>query len=115
MEIKTQDLINDSIDTSETKSFVYLFCSFDIVESTYLKSINPQWAKLFNQFYDSSVRDLEKQGFEFWKYVGDEVLFYKKLENKDLKDFHLIPNNVFNSMNAIQNNYIKNIRIQKCF
>ena len=77
MEIKTQDLINDSIDTKETESFVYLFCSFDIVESTYLKSINPQWAKLFNQFYDSSLRDLEKQGFEFWKYVGDEVLFYK--------------------------------------
>lgn len=115
MEIKTQDLINNSFDTKETESFVYLFCSFDIVESTYLKSINPQWAKLLNQFYDSSARDLEKQGFEFWKYVGDEVLFYKKLENKDLKDFHLIPNNVFNTMNAIQNELHKEYINTKMF
>ena len=115
MEIKTQDLINNSIDTKETESFVYLFCSFDIVESTYLKSINPQWAKLFNQFYDSSVRDLEKQGFEFWKYVGDEVLFYKKLENKDLENFHSIPNNVFDSMNAIQNELHKEYTNTKMF
>lgn len=115
MEIKTQDLINNSIDTKETESFVYLFCSFDIVESTYLKSINPQWAKLFNQFYDSSVRDLEKQGFEFWKYVGDEVLFYRKLENKDLENFHSIPNNVFDSMNAIQNELHKEYTNTKMF
>ncbi|MBS6506014.1 hypothetical protein [Streptococcus vestibularis] len=115
MAIKTQDLINNSPDTNETQSFVYLFCSFDIVESTYLKSINPQWAKLFNQFYDWSVRDLEKLGFEFWKYVGDEVLFYKKLEKKDLENFHLIPSKVFNSMNSIQNELHKEYQNTKMF
>ncbi|MHB9781949.1 hypothetical protein ACXM1Q_004290 [Streptococcus sp. 10F2] len=92
----------DSREPNEQKDFVYLFCSFDIVNSTYLKSINSRWAELFNYFYDKSQNKLSEYGFEFWKYIGDEVLFYKKLNSEDLNTLYSIPYDLFKSMQAIQ-------------
>ncbi|MGT2885100.1 hypothetical protein ACVRZS_09340 [Streptococcus ferus] len=89
-------------ESQEEKHYVYLFCSIDIVQSTYLKSINPRWAQLFNQFYDTSQKKLSEYELEFWKYVGDEVLFYKKLTSEDLNTFYSFPDKLFKSMHFIQ-------------
>ncbi|WP_153049262.1 hypothetical protein [Streptococcus suis] len=67
-----------------------------------MKSINSHWAELFEYFYDSSLNKLSSEGFEFWKYVGDEVLFYKKICKNDLDKFHLIPKKIYEIMNELQ-------------
>lgn len=57
-----------------------LFASFDLSNSTLFKSKYDIWPIIVNQFYDLSVRELNKSNeFKVWKYVGDEVLFYKKI------------------------------------
>lgn len=94
---------------------VYIFCSYDIVESTYLKTIRNDWIDLIKQFYDNSKTYLEKYGFEFWKYIGDEVLLYKKLVNEDLKDIHLFPERLFKVMNIIQESLFENFPETRMF
>ena len=100
--IKDLNLLAPDDQEESTDPSVYVFCSYDIVESTYLKSINYHWAQLFDHFYDASLRKLSREGFEFWKYVGDEVLFYKKLNQDDLKEFHSIPSRVYEIMLELQ-------------
>ncbi len=59
---------------------VFIFLSFDLVNSTKLKSHSPtSWPMLYEAFYSFARKVIiEKLGdsAKVWKYIGDEVLFY---------------------------------------
>jgi hypothetical protein len=64
------------------QSGVYFFLSFDLVNSTKFKAQkeNAYWPMVVNQFYEISYKEVRKvEHARVWKYVGDEVLFYKRL------------------------------------
>ena len=66
----------------KAKKDFYVFFSFDLVNSTKYKQINPQnWPQVFNSFYEVVQDELEKKknGIQRWKYVGDELLLFKKI------------------------------------
>lgn len=65
----------------------YLFASFDLCNSTKFKTLHPSnWASALDIFYrtiiDRMVTDASHE-FQVWKYVGDEVLFFTELREKD--------------------------------
>ncbi|MXQ49609.1 hypothetical protein GRB29_09610 [Streptococcus pneumoniae] len=92
----------DEPNRESTQEAIYVFCSYDIVESTYFKTIEKNWVELFQLFYDNALTQLQSIGFEFWKYVGDEVLFYKKICKEALQDIHVIPEQLFDVMSNIK-------------
>lgn len=64
---------------------LYLFYSFDLVNSTYYKSIDRDWNTLFSHFFDIVHEAASKQSahIEVWKYVGDEVLLYQEVRSPE--------------------------------
>ena len=72
----------------EPQSGVYLFFSFDLVNSTQFKAQHPSnWPIVVTRFYDFILEMLTTRlsSAIVWKFVGDEVLFYKKIaKNTDL-------------------------------
>lgn len=64
-------------------SGLYVFISFDLVNSTRYKSIEQNWPNLINYFYDTVASELRQYEstklFNVWKYIGDEVLFFGKV------------------------------------
>ena len=56
---------------------VYIFVSFDLVNSTKIKYQYPDWLELIKLLISASNSDWE--GLNFWKYNGDELLFYAKV------------------------------------
>lgn len=76
--VKVKDL-----DNSEYNG-VYLFFSFDLVNSTIFKSSNI-WQEVFKRFYELIETMLKKEFKEIrlWKYIGDEVLLFLKVTNFD--------------------------------
>lgn len=61
---------------------VYMFFSFDLVNSTRFKVLYPtKWADVFTFFYKkiSYIMESYIKNTMVWKYIGDEVLFYQKL------------------------------------
>ncbi|WPC24717.1 hypothetical protein N4239_02695 [Brachyspira hyodysenteriae] len=80
--------------------FLYLFVSFDLVNSTEYKSKNTDnnWIKIFNNFYDKTRIFFKKQFNNMlpmlWKYVGDEILFYIKIIDID---------DLYNSLDKVSN------------
>lgn len=69
--------------------FLYLFISFDLVNSTEYKSKYPnKWPEIFSEFY-SIVEQECKYKFDnadvnIWKYVGDEILLYIFINDKEV-------------------------------
>lgn len=64
---------------------IYIFFSFDLVSSTEYKNTHKkEWPKVFAQFYESIKREMKTRfpAIKVWKYIGDEVLFYKTLNSK---------------------------------
>ncbi|AYD39608.1 NUDIX domain-containing protein [Clostridium fermenticellae] len=69
---------------------IYMFFSFDIVNSTSFKEkFQDKWRGVISAFYDISekvmtavINNKEFSKIETWKYVGDEILFYKKLSSR---------------------------------
>lgn len=65
---------------------VYLFFSFDLVGSSRLKTHQFDrfhWVELFRYFHSECRRHVVHRGIEnavVWKYLGDEVLFYQRIE-----------------------------------
>lgn len=65
---------------------VYLFFSFDLVGSSRLKTHQFDrfhWVELFRYFHSECQRHIASRGVEHavvWKYLGDEVLFYQRIE-----------------------------------
>lgn len=86
--------------------YLYLFVSFDLVNSTEYKSknTNDDWIKIFKNFYDTTKFFFGKQFNNIlpilWKYVGDEILFYMRVTDID---------EVYNSLDKVVNtiNHIK--------
>lgn len=72
----------------ENSESFYLFVSFDLCNSTKFKTIHPaSWPFVLNQFYtqilELMIDDESVDTFRTWKYVGDEVLFYKEVHQDD--------------------------------
>lgn len=68
------------------RSGYYVFISYDLVDSTKYKAIDERgWQKLTYNFYQSTKDFFQKRqlGAKIWKYVGDEVLVYIPISNKD--------------------------------
>lgn len=57
---------------------LYLFISFDLVNSTVFKEDHHSWPMVFHHFFEIITREIKDKipGVKLWKYVGDEVLFY---------------------------------------
>lgn len=72
----TVDLTNEEKIEEATKE-VYVFVSFDLVNSTQLKSQYPKWLNLIKKLIDISKSDW--LGLNFWKFNGDELLYYAKI------------------------------------
>ena len=70
------------------QSSAYLFISLDLVNSTEFKSKCEGWPALLESFYSNADHEVKKiPDIQSWKFVGDEVLFYKKLRSiQDLED-----------------------------
>lgn len=66
---------NQNIDTRSKE--VYIFVSFDLVNSTQLKMQYPKWLNLIKKLIDISKSDW--LGLNFWKFNGDELLYYAKI------------------------------------
>lgn len=96
-----------------SKKGIYIFVSFDIVNSTQYKPISLKWPLLIDAFYTKSLDLMNEEGFSHWKYIGDEVLFYKKLTNVknekgdliDISKFHEIPGKIFDIMSRIEGEF----------
>lgn len=65
---------------------LYVFFSFDLVNSTIYKNKQKEkWPIVFAQFYQIIREEMKKefQGIKVWKYIGDEVLFFKMLNSNE--------------------------------
>ncbi|MBF0117185.1 MAG: hypothetical protein HQM04_19365 [Magnetococcales bacterium] len=85
---------------------VRLFVSLDLVNSTTFKSKTPKWPIVLDRFYtlaeshivsSPGVDDVDR--FRVWKYVGDEVLFYRPVNR--LEDIPRSIDLVFEKLNEI--------------
>lgn len=103
--IKNLKETNDNKDydkSIESKKGIYIFISFDLVNSTLFKSRHmKKWPKFISSFCETvmsqfavgrfressrNVADDEMQrtgGFHLWKLIGDEVLLYHKVVSKE--------------------------------
>lgn len=70
------DMTDEERIEEKTKE-VYLFVSFDLVNSTQLKAQYPKWLTLIKKLIDISKSDW--LGLNFWKFNGDELLYYAKI------------------------------------
>lgn len=105
VESKVDDVENaiesSSIDKKDELS-TYLFISFDLVNSTSFKSLFPgRWPAVFRRFYELIEDKVLKTytNSSVWRYVGDEVLFYKKITIRS--DLHNVLNNALNIIRAV--------------
>lgn len=58
---------------------IYIFVSFDLVNSTKIKYRDENWLRIIKEFIKISKKDW--LGLTFWKYNGDEVLYYAELNS----------------------------------
>ena len=56
---------------------VYIFASFDLVNSTKIKYRETNWLSLINELVDQTGS--EWFGLKFWKFNGDELLYYAEV------------------------------------
>lgn len=88
---------------------VFIFISIDLVNSTSYKLTDQNWPNVFADFFGIVQDNFKKNipNLQVWKYVGDEVLFFKEIS--DLNSLLKIPSNVFKQMELCQ----KKLHIQK--
>lgn len=82
LELLRKSLDRTYVSDPEPSEYSVIFYSFDLVNSTHYKSINPNWISLFNKFFEfiqSEVRRETNNGLEVWKYVGDEVIIKQRV------------------------------------
>lgn len=78
------DTWEEVLDDSRYFDGVYLFFSFDLVNSTVFKSqYTEKWQTVFTRFYELIYMKLNThyRNISIWKYIGDEVLLYLKISN----------------------------------
>lgn len=74
--------ITENLFDNDSNDGVYLFFSFDLVNSTAFKTGYPkEWKKVFKRFYEITKEEMSKRysWCAIWKYIGDEVLIYVKV------------------------------------
>lgn len=86
---------NEDLRDPPITSAIYLFVSFDLINSTLFKTVNQLWPLVLSRFYDVATREAQTNcpGLNVWKLVGDEVLFYKAIVtanglSADLRGLH---------------------------
>ena len=70
----------------ERPYLLYVFFSFDLVDSTLYKNNQKEiWPTVFSHFYTLVRKGMKQKfrGINVWKYIGDEVLFFKELNSKE--------------------------------
>jgi hypothetical protein len=75
---------------AKPQSGVYLFFSFDLVNSTQFKASHPDdWPVVVTRFYELITAELTTRlsSAIVWKFVGDEVLFFKQITQR--QDLHV--------------------------
>jgi hypothetical protein len=67
------------------RAAAYLFLSVDMDNSTAFKGTDARWPFVIHNFYDDVVREIRAvcPHFNVWKYIGDEVTFWRRLEPGD--------------------------------
>ena len=78
-----------------SESGIFLFFSFDLVNSTVFKTEHPSlWSSVFTCFYNEVLKNLEVEEYKtseddsgcirkLWKLIGDEVLIYVHLTEEE--------------------------------
>lgn len=91
---------NKAKDLSKPK--VFIFISVDLVNSTSYKQYDKNWPNVFSDFFSIVQENFISKipGLAVWKYVGDEVLFYKEIDN--LNSILESPSEVFKLMESCQ-------------
>ena len=101
---------------------IYMFFSFDLVNSTQFKTkYKNKWPIVFDEFYTNITKAMIEQvnGSVVWKYIGDEVLFYKKIDCKKDLFIHLptllkIKTDVMDKINKKVNESRGNLYLKTC-
>jgi len=81
-----EKLVGSDRDLSEPEERgprLYVFVSFDLVDSTAYKNKEKEvWPFVFTQFYEVIKAEMKKKfpGIKVWKYIGDEILFFMLVE-----------------------------------
>jgi isopentenyldiphosphate isomerase len=107
---KTDTLLEEAFNNDNLYSGVYLFFSFDLVNSTAFKtSYVDKWHKVFTRFYELTQNKLKAyyNDISLWKYIGDEVLLYLRVSKlEQLYDSPLFATKVMNEVSEILYNEI---------
>lgn len=102
--------------TEETRrkhqSGVYMYLSFDLMNSTAFKDREPRWPFVMHYFYVETVAAVRAASsrFHVWKYIGDEVTFWQVLpEGADLpalmRRIHAAVQSVRERLDGLQDKY----------
>lgn len=84
------------------RSGVYLFFSFDLVNSTQFKVTHPNsWPVIVTRFYDLVAAEMSTRFTSaiLWKYVGDEALYYQRIRSRS--DVHRLLPAVAAALNSV--------------
>lgn len=115
LKLLTENKKND-IKSNHDYDGIYIFLSFDVVNSTAYKSLNPYWTKTFSLFRDYATKymtecfrekhtesDTEKDfcdlKFYLWKNLGDEVIFM--FPNPRISELHKLPDTSWKVLDLI--------------
>jgi len=91
---------SDQLKPAPSRRGLYVFLSYDLVDSTRYKSLErTQWPLVTKQFYEFIEDGIRKRisKFRLWKYVGDELLLYKRI--RDSAELREILPNAFDVLN----------------
>jgi len=68
-----------------TDGGVFMFLSIDMVNSTEFKNHEPLWPYVIHRFYMYCVDEIKQvcPHFNVWKYIGDEVVFWRHVVAAD--------------------------------
>ena len=80
----------------ENISGVYLFCSYDLANSTAYKKYSG-WINLYYNFFIRCSDEMSKnfKNIKVWKIIGDEILFYLKITKENIKDLYNFPKKIY--------------------
>lgn len=95
-------LKDDKLAPLERGSGFFAFYSFDLVNSTRFKSLNPsKWPFIFNTFHESSTDALRKRLSRprLWKRLGDEVLLYQQIFS--IQDIYTILPSTYKALQSV--------------
>jgi|ERR1043166_491146 hypothetical protein len=98
---KLQQRAFTTLSGQQPMSGLYIFFSFDLVNSTQYKTANPDdWPVVVMRFYEFVASELTTRltSAILWKHIGDEVLFYKRLT--DRKDIHKAVPAAYDALNT---------------